>query len=184
MSKPDKNEVEEVIIQALGHEERRNILKIIGASEDGVIYSSIMGETNLDTGHLNYHLRNLEDLFTKGEDRIYTLTPLGEKALRLLNGIDTEMNGEITEYLKSAKNSQKSLLHPLIKLILIIFTIGAVVTFLGSIIVIINVRTIAANASLLALITAGISGVVLYYLLKIFRSVPEFVRHWEKKVLD
>ncbi len=94
------------------------------------------------------------------------------------------MNGEITEYLKSAKNSQKSLLHPLIKLILIIFTIGASVTFLGSIIVIINVRTIAANASLLALITAGISVVVLYYLLKIFRSVPEFVRRWEKKVLD
>ncbi|MBD3173428.1 hypothetical protein GF326_13275 [Candidatus Bathyarchaeota archaeon] len=184
MSKPDKNEAEEVIIQALGHEERRNILKIIRASDEGVIYSGILGETNLDTGHLNYHLRNLEGLIKKGDDRIYTLTPLGEKALRLLNGIDTEINGDVTEYIKSAKSNQKSLLHPLIKLILIIFTIGTGITFLGSIIVLVNVRTIAANASLLALITAGISGVVLYYLLKIFRTVPEFVRRWEKKVLD
>jgi predicted transcriptional regulator len=72
-----KTEVEEVVLQALGHEERRNILKIIGASTDGVTYSSILGETGLDTGHLNYHLRGLEGLIEKDDDKIYKLTPLG-----------------------------------------------------------------------------------------------------------
>jgi len=184
MDKSPKTEVEEVVLQALGHEERRNILKIIGASTDGVTYSSILGETGLDTGHLNYHLRGLEGLIEKDDDKIYKLTPLGVKALRLLKGIDDDVNGDVSQYIKSAKNTQDSLLHPLIKLILVVFSIGAGILFLGSLVVLINARTIAGNAVILAFVVMIISGIVLYYLLKSLRTVPEFVRRWERKVLE
>jgi predicted transcriptional regulator len=183
MDKPLKTEVEEVVLQALGHEERRNILKIIGASSEGVTYSSILGETGLDTGHLNYHMRGLEGLIEKDDDRIYQLTPLGLKALRLLKGIDDDVNGDVSKYIKSAKSSQRSLLHPLVKLVLLVFTIGAGIVFLGSIILLVNVHG-AQNATILALFTGSISGVTLYYLLKSFRTVPKFVRKWEKKILE
>lgn len=180
----EKSEIEEIIIQALGHEERRNILKIIEASERGVTYTSILGETGLDTGHLNYHLRNLEGLIERDDDRIYRLTPLGSKALRLLVGIDKEINGEVSKYVKTAKSSQESYFHPLVKLILVLFAIGSGFVFLGSLVVIFNARTIAGNATILAMFTALISGTATYYLLKSIRTVPKFVKNWEKKVLE
>jgi hypothetical protein len=47
------SEVEELILQGIGHEERRNILKIIASSPEGVIYSEILHELHLNTGKLN-----------------------------------------------------------------------------------------------------------------------------------
>ena len=44
------SEIEDVIMQALTHRERRNILKIIDHSDSGVVYSGILGETGLSTG--------------------------------------------------------------------------------------------------------------------------------------
>ena len=66
MAKTGRDEIEDIILQALSHKERRGILKIIGATQEGVTYSSILGETELNTGHLNYHLRSLEGLIEKG----------------------------------------------------------------------------------------------------------------------
>ena len=53
-----KEDVEELIIQGLGHRERRNILKIISLAPNGAIYSDILGELGLNTGRMNYHLRH------------------------------------------------------------------------------------------------------------------------------
>ena len=69
MAKNGRNEAEEIIVQAIGHSDRRNILRIIVATQDGVTYSSILGETEMNTGHLNYHLRNLEGLIEKQDLR-------------------------------------------------------------------------------------------------------------------
>ncbi len=52
-----REEVEDVIILALGHRERRNILKIVHSTENGASYSEILGEPGLNTGRMNYHLR-------------------------------------------------------------------------------------------------------------------------------
>ncbi len=80
------DEIEDVIMQALTHRERRNILKIIDYSNGGVIYSGILGETGLSTGRLNYHLKELEGFIEKNEERKYLLTALGKKAVRLMRG--------------------------------------------------------------------------------------------------
>ena len=72
-----REEVEDVIIQALGHRERRNILKIIHSAENGASYSEILGELSLNTGRMNYHLRQLEGLIERDDQRRYRLTPLG-----------------------------------------------------------------------------------------------------------
>ena len=82
MAKNGRKEVEGIILQAIGHGDRRTIIRIIGANPDGVTYSSILGETELNTGHLNYHLRNLDGLIEKRDDKLYRLTPLGHKAWR------------------------------------------------------------------------------------------------------
>ncbi|GAH17440.1 unnamed protein product, partial [marine sediment metagenome] len=57
-----REEVEEIIIQGIGHQERRNILKIISLAEGGASYSVILGELGLNTGRMNYHLRQLQGL--------------------------------------------------------------------------------------------------------------------------
>jgi len=68
-------EVEDMIIQALGHKERREILKIISLNIAGSSYSELMGELGLPTGKLNYQLKQLEGLIEKNEERRYVLTP-------------------------------------------------------------------------------------------------------------
>ncbi len=72
-------EAEEIILQGIGHEERRNILKIIGSSPEGVIYSEILNELQLNTGKLNYHLKLLEGLIERDNDRHYRLSKLGHE---------------------------------------------------------------------------------------------------------
>ena len=66
-AKTRREEVEDAVIQVIGHRERRNILKIINTSPNGSTYSEILGETDLNTGHLNYHLQCLEGLIERNE---------------------------------------------------------------------------------------------------------------------
>ena len=68
-------EVGDMIIQALSHKERRELLKIISLSTTGSSYSELMGELGLPTGKLNYQLKQLEGLIEKNEERRYVLTP-------------------------------------------------------------------------------------------------------------
>jgi DNA-binding IclR family transcriptional regulator len=70
-----REDVEELIIQGLGHRERRNILKIISVAPQGAVYSDILGELGLNTGRMNYHLKQLEGLVERNGDRRYHLTP-------------------------------------------------------------------------------------------------------------
>jgi len=40
-----REDVEEVVLSALGHRERRRILEVVGSSGDGVLYSDILHES-------------------------------------------------------------------------------------------------------------------------------------------
>jgi hypothetical protein len=102
------NEIEDVIMQALTHRERRNILKIIDHSESGVVYSGILGETGLSTGRLNYHLKELEGFIEKDEERRYILTALGKKAVRLMRGILEDIDESYEGYVSVAKASRRT----------------------------------------------------------------------------
>jgi hypothetical protein len=97
-----REDVEELIIQGLGHRERRNILKIISLAPKGAIYSDILGELGLNTGSMNYHLRQLEGLVERNGDRRYHLTPLGKRALTVLGSMTDELENGYEEYLSRA----------------------------------------------------------------------------------
>jgi predicted transcriptional regulator len=99
-------EIEEIIIQGLGHRERRNILKIISLTEEGAVYSEILGELGLNTGRMNYHLRQLGGLVERKGDRRYHLTPLGKKALSVLHSMTEDLGNGYEEYLSSARVTQ------------------------------------------------------------------------------
>ena len=113
-------EVEDMIIQALNHKERRELLKIISLSATGSSYSELMVELGLPTGKLNYQLKQLEGLIEKNEERRYVLTPLGRKAIELLTVIKRDINVEYEKYIKAAHIAQKSTFQRLSKSLLII----------------------------------------------------------------
>ena len=98
-----REDVEELIIQGLGHRERRNILKIISLAPQGAAYSEILGELGLNTGSMNYHLRQLDGLVERNGERRYHLTPLGKRALAVLGSMTEELENGYEEYLTKAR---------------------------------------------------------------------------------
>lgn len=101
-----RDDIEEIIIQALRHPERRNIIDILGTSMDGVSYSEILGEIGLNTGKMNYHLKLLEGVIERDKNRRYTLTPIGKKAFMILNSMTEDLENGYEDYLSKARQSQ------------------------------------------------------------------------------
>jgi hypothetical protein len=106
------SDVEDVIIQGLANQERRKILKIIKLAKDGAIYSDVLAELDVNSGSLNYHLRQLEGLITKNVQGRYFLTPLGEKALKGLYSMTENLENGYEEYLNKAKTRQHRTIFP------------------------------------------------------------------------
>ena len=101
------DEVEDVILQVLSHTERRNILRIIDSSEGGISYSSILGDTGLSTGRLNYHLKELSGFIERDDERRYHLTALGKKALSILRYTTEDLGDEYEGYVSKARANRK-----------------------------------------------------------------------------
>jgi hypothetical protein len=123
-----RGKVEEIIIQGLGHQERRNILKIISLAKGGASYSAILGELGLNTGRMNYHLRQLEGLIIRNGDRRYHLTPIGKKALSVLHSMTENLENGYEEYLNSARVNRSSMVATLVNrwfYLIITFTVSA-----------------------------------------------------------
>jgi AcrR family transcriptional regulator len=112
MENGGREALEDVVIQALGHRERRNILKIVRASERGASYTEIAAELGINTGRMNYHLRQLQGLMERDGERRYHLTPLGEQSMSLLNNLTEDPSGRLEAYLGRARLSQSSSIHP------------------------------------------------------------------------
>ena len=99
-------EAEEIILQGIGHEERRNILKLVGSSPDGITYSEILTELQLNTGKLNYHLKLIDGLIERDTNRRYQLTKLGMKAVTILNSITEDLDEDDIKLLTTAKTQR------------------------------------------------------------------------------
>jgi len=186
MAKNGRNEVEDVILQAIGHRERRGIIRIIGANPEGVTYSSILGETELNTGHLNYHLRNLDGLIEKWDDKQYRLTPLGYKALELMNNLSNEIDSDVIQYVETAKGIQDGSIHPFVKGLLYIGIAGIGIVFLASIGLLVMSFTrgsFSIGEIFISLGMMGFTGVILWVLISALKTVPEFVRRLERKLM-
>jgi predicted transcriptional regulator len=123
-----QEEIEQIIIQGLNHQERRNILKIISLAEGGASYSVILGELGLNTGRMNYHLRQLEGLVVRNGNRKYHLTPLGEKAISVLHSMTQNLEKGYEEYINSARIARSSEITTWVSRwfsLIIVFTISA-----------------------------------------------------------
>jgi DNA-binding HxlR family transcriptional regulator len=112
MRKMQRDKVEDAVLRALGHEERRKILRIIESNTEGVRYSDILVETGLTTSKLNYQLRELDGFIGK-EEQMYVLTELGRKAVGVLDYMGEDMEkidigptveGERRRYVKNTLN--------------------------------------------------------------------------------
>jgi hypothetical protein len=177
-------DIEKVILQALSHSERRNILKIINVQENGAIYSDILGELDLPTGTLNYHLKQLEGLIERDEERRYHLTTLGEQSLRLLFSIREGLGSNYETYLRAARDSQKRDIHPTVSIIIIIgIVFDSLLLFIWGYV---GYMTITERGPTFVVIVIGVLTVlgliILVGLIYALRATPEYVRKIERKL--
>ena len=99
----DGRDVEDLVVKAIGHPERKNILRIVGSYPEGVNYSGILGESGLSTGRLNYHLGELAGFLERDEDRKYRLSELGRKAVATLEFIKKDLDMSVLEGLNDKR---------------------------------------------------------------------------------
>ena len=120
-----KEEIENIVFQALSHPIRRTILRITASRPEGAPYTELIMELGLSTGKLNYHLEQLGGLIGKNSERYYVLTPFGKKALSQLNLITQDLSPEDQKYIRMAEASQKSSLQPALKLFLAVNVVAS-----------------------------------------------------------
>jgi hypothetical protein len=179
-----QREIEDIVIQGLGHEARRTILKIVSSAENGVSYSELLGELRLSTGRLNYHLGQLEGLVERNRERRYVLSPLGRRAIVLLGSITQDLNAGYERYLKTARHAQRSTLHPLVKLAICIgIAVISMILFVWGYLLYIFIEEGAPFLVyfLLPLLLA-IGVAILSWLIYALRTAPEFLRRLEKRL--
>ncbi|MCW4046186.1 MAG: helix-turn-helix domain-containing protein [Candidatus Bathyarchaeota archaeon] len=183
MQNTDK--IEGIIFQALAHQMRRTILKIVALDAKGVSYTELVTELGLSTGKLNYHLEQLAGFIEKNEERRYVLTPFGRKALNQLNLVKQEMSLDDEKYVRTAGLAQKTVLQPAAKLFLLIgIFMTSVVIFVWAYLAYIAVTEgapVIVYLLLPILIAAGAS--LLSTLIYALRKTPEWVRRFEHKFL-
>ena len=95
-----------MIIQALSHSIRRDILRLVRDAPK--TYTEISDHFDVSRGKLNYHLSQLTGFLEKNEQGLYLVTGLGEKALEVLEGIKEKITGKEQPMIKQAYVSQQS----------------------------------------------------------------------------
>ena len=179
-----KGEIEEVILQALVHEARRDILRIIEVSEKGASYTELMDQLRLSTGKLNYHLKQLEGLIRKNMELRYVLTPLGRKTLNLLDSMSHGINADSEKFVKVAYRAQRRSLQPLIKsFIYIVMTVDFVAFIMtGSLAYLAFTEGAPAFVEIFIPVLLVMEIAFLIWLIYILKAVPEYVKRFERKV--
>jgi len=130
MNKMRRKNVEDAVIKVLGHGERRMILRILENSPEGVKYSGILGESGLTTSKLNYQLKEMAGFIEKDEEGLYHLTPLGRKAISVINHINENLDEddiELTPIMETQRRSFiKKHLNNLFYVFMALFGIGPI----------------------------------------------------------
>jgi len=104
---------EDVIINALNHEIRREVLQLL--NNKPLSYSKLLDHFVISSGKLNYHLKLLTGFIQKNSEGLYENTKLGNRLLSLLKEFQHTITEEDKPLLKKAYFSQisgkKSFLH-------------------------------------------------------------------------
>jgi len=179
-----EEQIESVIFQALAHEVRRSILKMI-SSRGSVSYTELTVELGLSTGKLNYHLEELEGLIEKNSDRRYVLTPFGKKALNQLNLIRAETDSDDEKYVKTARRAQKTSLQPAIRAFLMIgIAFSSVFLLVWSYITFIALTEGApAIVYVLMPILLALGVIFLCSLIYALKRTPDWIKRFERRFL-
>ena len=115
----------------LAHAERRQILRILESSPEGVKYSGLLGETGLTTSKLNYQLKEMVGFIEKDGDGLYRLTSLGRKAISVLNHMNEDLDAEAVELAPVLENQRRSFikkkLNNVFYVLMALFGVGPVV---------------------------------------------------------
>ena len=104
---------EKVIIRAIAHDIRREILRVL--QDYPRTFTDLLNHFDISTGKLNYHLTQIKGFIAKNEETIkYEITSLGKKALEILSLINRDVTEVDQPLLKEAFISQKDTSKPLI----------------------------------------------------------------------
>jgi len=171
-----REDVEEVVLSALGNRERRNILGIVASSGDGVLYSDILHELGVNTGKLNYHLKLLDGVIERGEARRYRLTELGERAMRLLGGLTEDLDEESVRRFSSVRVRRDEFVEGVVGWYFNFIIIGVFTLFLG----VVSLFWLGMGRTFDPGVVYGVVGVsavcfvgLTWWLLRVRREAPE-----------
>ncbi|MFX0151736.1 MAG: helix-turn-helix domain-containing protein [Candidatus Hodarchaeota archaeon] len=177
---------EKIIIQAIAHDIRREILRILDS--DPRTFTELLNHFDISSGKLTYHLNQIKGFVLKNEETAeYEVSSLGKKALEILELINREVPETDQPLLKEAFVSQKETSKPII-----LQGINISIGFICFIMVIHVLIAIAALpdpntpffiAPLLLLIFVG-EFIVLMWLLRIRKSSPAFLERIAKHLRD
>lgn len=180
--KTQRDELEKALFQALAAAERREILRV-AARDQGATYTQILGELGMTTGNLNYHLKQLEGLLEKDEERRYRPTPLGAAALNALRSV-SEAPAGADGYVEAARASQTGSVHPTVTNLLR-FALAFNLLFLAiwgyiAYLVVAEGGPAFVLGVLGFLLAAGTLS--LTWLIRGLRTAPEYVRRLERRL--
>jgi len=177
-------EIEEIIMQALCHETRRRILRIVGSGEKGASYTVLMNELGLPSGSLNYHLGQLEGLVERNKEQRYTLTPVGKRALNLLDSITADTSPDFEKYVKIARVARKGSWPPparnFVYICILGVSAGTLVTAVLICLAVSEGASIAISGSLALVFLLEV--LVLSLLIYALRVAPSLIGRFEKRV--
>jgi DNA-binding HxlR family transcriptional regulator len=171
---------EEIMLNALNHKVRRNILRLI-KGKGSATYTQILDRVESPTGRLNYHLKQLAGLIEKTESDEYELTPLGEKAVEILEAIHT---GGLDEYFSKVNEVQTRSISPLMKgffgggIAVALFLLGFW-TFMGYLMYT-EGAPLAVWVILAILYAIGVA--LLLFLITVYRTAPEYIERIEMRL--
>lgn len=173
---------EEIMLNALNHRVRREILRFI-QSKGSATYTQILDRTEIPTGKLNYHLKQLTGLLEKTASDQYQLTPLGERAVVILESIQSP---GLDEYFKKVKEVQAKSISPLMKRLLgggmvaAVFLLGFW-TYMGYL-----AYTTGAPAPvfIILVILYGLGIALLGFLVNAYRCAPEYIERVERRIFN
>ena len=85
LSEQNEEETYSVIFSSLKHPVRRKILRLLAAGSK--TFSEILGQVDVDSSHLSYHLESLKELLKK-ENGQYSLSDFGNAAVSLMSKVE------------------------------------------------------------------------------------------------
>ena len=177
---PIMEDREEILLNALNHKVRREILRLV-KTKGCATYTQILDRTELPTGKLNYHLKQLTGLLEKTASDEYQLTPLGEKAVVILNTI--QLNG-LDEYFKRVKEVQTKSISPLMKGLLrggIVVTV-LILGFWSYMGYLVYTEGAPIPVKIILVILYGLGVALLIFLVNAYRTAPEYIERLERRI--